>query len=81
MMRMSFTLFDGRVAELVDALASGASGRKAMRVRVPPRPPNIVKSCVVGIYYFQRQLVLMYQLVKSRKRSDGWLMTSRGLTP
>ncbi len=29
----------GRVAELVDALASGASGRKAMRVQVPPRPP------------------------------------------
>lgn len=28
----------GRVAELVDALASGASGRKAMRVRFSPRP-------------------------------------------
>lgn len=28
------------VAELVDALASGASGRKAVRVRVPPRAPS-----------------------------------------
>ena len=30
---------DGRVAELVDALSSGGSSRKGVRVRVPPRPP------------------------------------------
>lgn len=30
----------GRVAELVDALVSGTSDRKVMRVRVPLRPPT-----------------------------------------
>src|SRR5262245_45398855 len=30
----------GRVAELADALASGASGRKVVGVQVPPRPPT-----------------------------------------
>ncbi len=30
----------GRVVELVDTLASGASDRKVMRVRVSPRPPR-----------------------------------------
>lgn len=33
------TVFYGQVAELVDALASGASDRKVMRVQVPPCPP------------------------------------------
>src|SRR5918998_5694339 len=32
----------GRVAELADALASGASGRKVVGVQVPPRPPRLV---------------------------------------
>jgi hypothetical protein len=31
----------GRVAELADALASGASGRKVVGVQVPPRPPRL----------------------------------------
>ncbi len=49
----------GRVAELVDALASGASGRKAMRVQVPPRPPHFAKaSC---------------GLQPTIAKSDGWL--------
>src|SRR5690606_41252038 len=30
----------GRVAELADALASGASDRKVVGVQVPPRPPS-----------------------------------------
>ncbi len=30
----------GRVAELVDALVSGTSGRKAVEVQVLFRPPN-----------------------------------------
>ena len=29
-----------RVVELVDSLASGASARKGVRVRLPPRAPN-----------------------------------------
>ena len=33
---------DARVVELVDSLASGASARKGVRVRLPPRaPPEI----------------------------------------
>ncbi len=31
---------DARVVELVDSLASGASARKGVRVRLPPRAPN-----------------------------------------
>ena len=42
---MRFTLLvlknqRGRVAKLADALVSGISGRKAMGVQVPPRPPQ-----------------------------------------
>ena len=32
---------DARVVELVDSLASGASARKGVRVRLPPRAPNL----------------------------------------
>ncbi len=32
--------FDGRVAELVDALDSKSSGSNTVRVQVPLRPPN-----------------------------------------
>src|SRR5215207_2742052 len=35
-----FLLSLGRVAELADALASGASGRKVVGVQIPPRPPG-----------------------------------------
>ena len=31
---------DARVVELVDSLASGASARKGVRVRLPPRAPQ-----------------------------------------
>ena len=31
---------DARVVELVDSLASGASARKGVRVRLPPRAPT-----------------------------------------
>ena len=31
---------DARVVELVDSLASGASARKGVRVRLPPRAPS-----------------------------------------
>ena len=35
-----------RVVELVDSLASGASARKGVRVRLPPRaPPGYPKGC------------------------------------
>src|ERR671918_1182467 len=37
----------GRVAELADALASGASGRKVVGVQVPPRPRGSRKSAGV----------------------------------
>ena len=33
---------DARVVELVDSLASGASARKGVRVRLPPRAPTKV---------------------------------------
>ncbi len=46
---------DGQVAELVDALASGASDRKVMRVRFSPCPPRkndglaVVFTCPVAV--------------------------------
>ena len=35
-------IWDARVVELVDSLASGASARKGVRVRLPPRAPTKV---------------------------------------
>lgn len=35
---------DARVVELVDSLASGASARKGVRVRLPPRAPRKTRS-------------------------------------
>ena len=40
------------VAELADALGSGSSGRKAVRVQVPPSAPtknNVKRSRVIGV--------------------------------
>ena len=40
----------GHVAELVDALASGASPRKGVRVRVPLSAP--IKKTLFSVFYF-----------------------------
>ncbi len=36
-------MITGRVAELVDALRSGRSSRKGLRVQISPRPQNLCK--------------------------------------
>ena len=43
-----------RVVELVDSLASGASARKGVRVRLPPRAPRRSKRCIVCSDFFQK---------------------------
>ena len=42
-----------RVVELVDSLASGASARKGVRVRLPPRAPkkDTTMSCLSFFFY------------------------------
>ena len=44
---------DARVVELVDSLASGASARKGVRVRLPPRAPkkDTTRSCLSFFFY------------------------------
>src|SRR5438105_13123766 len=39
------------VAELADALASGASGRKAIGVRVPASEPRVKRASFTGPFY------------------------------
>src|SRR5580765_3271139 len=41
------------VAELADALASGASGRKAIGVRVPASAPRSKEARFAGLFHFQ----------------------------
>ena len=41
-----------RVVELVDSLASGASARKGVRVRLPPRAPRRTRSEKVWFLHF-----------------------------
>ena len=42
---------DARVVELVDSLASGASARKGVRVRLPPRAPRTnTRKCVRSFF-------------------------------
>ena len=41
-----------RVVELVDSLASGASARKGVRVRLPPRAPNQSKCFTLTLIFF-----------------------------
>ena len=43
---------DARVVELVDSLASGASARKGVRVRLPPRAPRRSKRHIVCSDFF-----------------------------
>ena len=43
---------DARVVELVDSLASGASARKGVRVRLPPRAPKKKNICLAGVLLF-----------------------------
>src|SRR5215217_4250309 len=63
-----FLLSLGRVAELADALASGASGRKVVGVQVPPRPRGSRRSGGVRDRRFGRTstglLPLRSQLVR-----------------
>ncbi len=42
---------DARVVELVDSLASGASARKGVRVRLPPRAPKR-KTSALQMFFF-----------------------------
>ena len=44
-----------RVVELVDSLASGASARKGVRVRLPPRAPRRSKRCIVCSDFFYKK--------------------------
>ena len=45
---------DARVVELVDSLASGASARKGVRVRLPPRAPRRSKLHIACSDFFQK---------------------------
>ena len=45
---------DARVVELVDSLASGASARKGVRVRLPPRAPRRSKRHIVCSDFFTK---------------------------
>ena len=49
-----------RVVELVDSLASGASARKGVRVRLPPRAPNAERQKNLEIERF-RDFLLLFQ--------------------
>ncbi|KKS83304.1 MAG: hypothetical protein UV57_C0018G0004 [Parcubacteria group bacterium GW2011_GWD2_43_10] len=49
----------GRVAELVYAYASGAYGRKVVRVQVPPRPPS-------------KSTFTIYQYLSTKILSQSW---------
>ena len=44
-----------RVVELVDSLASGASARKGVRVRLPPRAPRRSKRHIVCSDFFYKK--------------------------
>ena len=44
---------DARVVELVDSLASGASARKGVRVRLPPRAPSRSKVRFAPAIFYQ----------------------------
>ena len=46
---------DARVVELVDSLASGASARKGVRVRLPPRAPRRSKRYIVCSDFFYKK--------------------------
>ena len=46
---------DARVVELVDSLASGASARKGVRVRLPPRAPRRSKVRFAPAFLCPRQ--------------------------
>ena len=50
---------DARVVELVDSLASGASARKGVRVRLPPRAPNAERQKNLEIERFRDFLLLL----------------------
>jgi hypothetical protein len=39
--RGTYNISNAEVAELADALGSGSSGRKAVRVQIPPSAPKI----------------------------------------
>ena len=49
-----------RVVELVDSLASGASARKGVRVRLPPRAPKAERQKNLEIERF-RDFLLLFQ--------------------
>ncbi len=48
---VEFILHDAKVAELADALRSGRSDRKVVRVRVPPLVPKHLPSGTVLFYW------------------------------
>ena len=55
--RLSQLNNDARVVELVDSLASGASARKGVRVRLPPRAPEQKDTTKVVSFCFPRALL------------------------
>ena len=56
-----------RVVELVDSLASGASARKGVRVRLPPRAPRRSKLCIAcSDFLFENQSALTPLLLLSQ---------------
>ena len=52
------TARDARVVELVDSLASGASARKGVRVRLPPRAPPKIRNPKVPDFFVQGKIPL-----------------------
>ena len=63
---------DARVVELVDSLASGASARKGVRVRLPPRAPKR-KTSALQMFFF-----LLLCPVARLVLDPGWLSLYNG---
>ena len=61
-----------RVVELVDSLASGASARKGVRVRLPPRAPKR-KTSALQMFFF-----LLLCPVARLVLDPGWLSLYNG---
>ena len=57
-----------RVVELVDSLASGASARKGVRVRLPPRAPPKFRNGNVPEFFYAAKKILLGQRIFSSFR-------------
>ena len=63
---------NARVVELVDSLASGASARKGVRVRLPPRAPRRSKLHIACSDFFKSQSALIALLLLSKSNPLRW---------